>query len=57
VGLRVIGTHGQTFDVAYWIIYLDRVQLGAAIPNLEADVPSDSTQVFEPVRGCRRRFR
>src|SRR5580700_3769704 len=50
VGLRVIGTHGQTFDMAYWIIYLDRVQLGAAIPNLEADA---GTFRFDPgVRAC-----
>jgi hypothetical protein len=47
---RVMGTHGQTFDVAYWIIYLDRVQLGAAIPNLEADA---GTFRFDPgIRAC-----
>jgi hypothetical protein len=58
VGLRIVHTQGQTFDVACWAIDVDRVQFGAAIPNLEADSrPSNSTQVLEPVRGRRRRFR
>jgi hypothetical protein len=35
VGFRLVHTQGQTFDVACWAI--DRVQFGAAIPNLEAD--------------------
>src|SRR5579864_1427273 len=49
VGLRVIGAHGQTFE-AYWVIYLDGVQLGAAIPNLEADA---GTFRFDPgIRAC-----
>ena len=35
MGLRIVYAKGETFDVAGWTIDLDRVQLGAAIPNLE----------------------
>lgn len=48
VGLRIVRTQGQTFEVAGWAIDLDRVQLGAAIPHLEADT---STLKFNPGSG------
>ena len=47
VGLRIVETQSQTFDVAGWAINLDGVKLGA-IPNLVADT---GTVKFDPAVG------
>ena len=49
VGLRIVHTQGQAFDVAGWAIDFDGVQLGATIPNLEADA---SPCQFNPGSGA-----
>ena len=56
MGLRIIKTQRQAFDVTCRAIDLQFDQIGAALPNL-SDYGSalKSTQVLEPVNGCRRR--
>src|SRR5712692_1371028 len=50
VGLRIVQTQGQTFDVTCWAIGLELHQIGAAIPNLSDD---GSTLIFDPGSGAR----
>jgi hypothetical protein len=57
VGLRIVHAQGQAFDVAGWTADFDLVNTGAIVTLRQTPVPSNSTQVVEPVKGCRRRLR
>ena len=59
VSLRIVETQRQAFDVpGNGTIGFELLQLSATIPNLEGDGSTVKfDQVFEPVKGFRRRFK
>ena len=57
VRLRIVETQSQTFDMAGWAIDLSVLSCEPSHTLRQTPVPSNSAQVLEPVRGCRRRLR